>query len=358
MSTIAALHFPETALSRQDCAAPLLFFSAISSFLVTEEDNHPTDPFCPTIIPAPLGDDLPRFQQLMAELKGNEADFYQGQLANIALDYMEQRDDDTVMAIVNSLAGSPKSPPDKNHERLWQARLLLKLAQMHKEEQAILDQELAKLRGKEQELFEALKGEPEHEEMLAFLAKHDTTPAVRIEVLIKAWAKLFLTADLADTWCLCCPDDTAAAPLLETSEASTGQLPSRLLRLPLPEIANMDDYEEKRQQWRAALAPCLNELARLLPEIAQNGLQATSLTDLTRQAAQWTTQYSQHDIWPEAAQPLNPQQCPPVPHLELFLLGSPAPSLLARLTNEPEPAPSKFSHTILATISRRSATCQ
>ncbi len=329
-------------------------------FLAVEEDQEQENTaLCQPITPAPLGDDLPRFKQLLAELKGNEGDFYQGQLSRMALDYMEHRDDDTVMAIVNSLAGTPQAKADKKKEQLWQARLLLKLAEIQRREHEVLGQELAALRNKEHELFQALKGDPALEEIYATINEQSPQQiSVRIELLIKAWARLFLDGDPGDQWLISTNNDTAAAPLIEANEAITNQLPSRLLRLPLPYI-DMVDFSEKRQQWQEALAPVLEKLAILLPELAHNGIQSSSLADLTQQAAEWTKVYNQHAIWPEPAQPINPKQCLPTPHLEIYLLGCPLPYLLGKLCNESLlPAPGPYSHTLLATISNRSSSCK
>ncbi|MEN8141727.1 MAG: hypothetical protein ABFR97_10960 [Thermodesulfobacteriota bacterium] len=360
MKPLSPLYFPDTDIQRDDIAPLLLFFPFID-YLQTMEGDEEGDGPCRPLVPAPLGDDLPRFKQLLAELKGNEDGFYQGQLSTIALDFMENRDDDSVMAIVNTLAGTPQAKADKAKEKLWQARLILKLAEIQRREQRQLAADLERLSKRQDELFQALKGDSEAEKIFAELtssggARQQPAP-VRVELLIKAWSRLFLANDLGHHFLLACESETAAAPLLEASESLSGQRPSRLLRLPLPEVGEMTDFAPRLQAWHEEIRPTLMEMAELLSQVAENGLQGDSLARLTSQAAQWTKGASENSIWPAPPAPQPDKPCPPTPHLEFHLLGGSSAQLLARLANEGEPPPSPFAHAILAFVSRRSGSC-
>lgn len=360
MSDLAALHFPDTAISLPEVAQSLLFFKRLDYLLATEEEGESGYQACQPLTPAPLGDDLERFQRLLMELKGNPAEFYQGQLSNMALDYMENRDDETVMSIVNSLAGqSPQQKVSALEEQLWQARLMLKLAEIHRQEQQELAERLGELQGREHELYQALKGEAELEEVFAQLQGHSPQPLpVRIEVLVRAWGRLLRSAQLNEYWLLSTTDETAAAPLLEVSEAISGQLPRRLLRLALPELKDLLDYDRKRQQWQEDVASSLTDLARLLPAIAKDGLQEESLAQLSQQAAAWNVYAGKQELWPAAAEARAAKKCQPIPQLEFYLLDVALPPLLARICNEEIlPPAGNYKYTIVAQISRPSGSC-
>ncbi|MBU0681451.1 MAG: hypothetical protein KKD73_08520 [Proteobacteria bacterium] len=366
MTSLVAYHFPETDITVADVHSQLLFFSQIFHLTPLEQESGEPDELCPAYTPAPLGDDLVRFKQLLAELKGNEAAFYQGRLSNLALEYMENRDPKTVQAIISNLhkpgtsaASASEVTSARIREELWQARLLLKLAEILRQEEKVLAEGLASLEERQAELFQALKGEDLDDLLQSLTATARPKFPVRIESLIKAWGRLLLAGD-RQPWFVNCFSGEAAEPFFEVNENISGQRPVRLLRLPLPDCSqDVDNYHEKRQLWLESLADCRQKIATLLQDIASHGLGPTSLADLTQLAAQWTKS-SDQGIWPESPALSTSQKNCATPHLEIYLLNKSIPELLSKLCaqkNPPEPV-GPWRHGLLAVLSSRSSTCK
>ena len=365
MTSLPAYHFPETDITLADVRRQLLFFSQI--FYLTPVENEASEPdgLCTAYTPAPLGDDLQRFRQLLAELKGNEAAFYQGHLSRMALEYMEQRAPDTVRDIISNLH-TPEKPPAvdsknaKDREELWQARLLLKLAEILRQEERELATGLTMMEGRQADLLSELKGVDELQELFPALGATSSPQfSVRIEPLIKAWGRLLLAGD-QQPWFLNCFSPEAAEPFFEANEKLSGQRPVRLLRLPLPDCnQDPEKYGEKRQLWLETLADCRQKIAALLHDIAVHGLGATSLADLSQLAALWTKSAAQN-IWPPPPVASTPQKSCATPHLEIYLLNQSIPELVAALcAQKPAPeSPGPWRHGLLAVLSSRSATCK
>lgn len=358
MTTLRAIHFPETILSPQDVMAQLLLFDTISYITPTATEDEP-NPLCPTYDPAPLGEDAVRFGQLLGELKGNETAFYQGQMSRLALEYLETRDDNTVREIIGSIHGQQKTstPAEQNKdaEKLWKARLLLKLAEIKQREEQEIQQSLQRIKDAQQNMLGDLKGEDEFQDLFHSLANilPNQTP-VRVESLIKSWGKLF-GEGTEDFFILHCFSPEAAAPYLEVSESITGKRPVRLVRLPLPDCSvDPEEFLTKKEQWLQAGDPWLTELKTALHQVAERGLDAVPLATFTKLAGQWTSQVDRAEFWPS---PAATKECGP-PALELYLLGDtilPLTATLCNLKNKTDHSPMK--HGLLAFVSTRPNSC-
>ncbi len=334
--------------------AQLLLFDTISTLIPTPLDIE-QDALCPAYDAVPLGDDAVRFGQLLDELKGNEAAFYQGQMSNMALEYLETRDDDTVRGIIGSLQGEKTSAAgdSKNNEKIWQARLLLKLAEILRREEQEVQGSLQRIKDAQKEMLGDLKGEDEFQDL--FHALSDALPnqtPVRIESLIKGWGQLF-TAGKEHFSILHCFSPEAAEPFMEISESMTGKRPIRLLRLPLPDCGNAPgEFMPKREAWLEKNKSWLAELKTALLTIIEKGAEAADLAALTQLAARWTSQVDQAELWP----PMQPgKDCGP-PALELYLLGAEAKPLTAKLCNTTSQE-NHGQYSLLAVISSRPNSC-
>ena len=321
MTTLKAIHFPETTLSSHDVMGQLLLFNTISYIIPTTTEEEP-DPFCPTYDPAPLGEeDANRFNQLLEELKGNETAFYQGQMSTLALEYLETRDDDTVRDIIKAVHGEEvkkKSPEQqKEFDTLWKARLLLKLAEMMRHEEQDVYTSLQRIKDAQKDMLGDLKGEQEFHDL--FNAITNTLPKqlpVRIESLIKAWGQLFMAHPEPFTILHCYTRD-AAEPFMEVSESITGQRPARIIQLILPEnSASPQEFFQNKKQWQEKNKIWLTTLKTALHTVTQQGLDEASLSTFTKMADQWT----QHIEYTNQASTL-----------EIYLLGDNLPSLLEKL---------------------------
>lgn len=354
MTTLQAIHFPETILSSREVPGQLLLFDTISYIIPTATEDEP-DPLCPAYDPAPLGEDTSRFEQLLEELKGNETAFYQGQMSTLALEYLETRDDNTVRDIIKAVHGeaTDKRSPEqqKEFEQLWQARLLLKLAEMMRREEQDVHDSLQRLKDAQKNMLGDLKGEGEFQDL--FKAITNTLPQqipVRVEALIKAWGRLFM-AKPEDFAILHCYNQETAEPFLEVSEAITGQRPARLLQLALPDYSESpEEFLHKKEQWQQENKKWITELKTTLQNILLNGLTDSDQTTLTDMADQWANQLKQTDFQPQ--QPDAPR------FLEIYLLEENMPALISRLCSIKNKTDQQKPHyTLLAFIADTPDTC-
>ncbi len=334
----------------------LLLFDSISYITPTPNEDEP-DPRCPAYDPAPLGEDATRFGQLLDELKGNETAFYQGQMSTIALEYLETRDDDTVRDIINAVHGekSKKKTPEEieEFEKLWQARLLLKLAEIRRREEQEVHDSFKRIKDAQKDMFGDLKGEEEFQDLFNTLQQNLPEQSQgRVEPLIKAWGQLFTQGTESFT-ILNCFNPDAAEPFMEVSEAITGKRPARLMRLPLPNCAaSPEDYLDKKERWQQKNSSWLAELKTGLNTVCQKGLDEIPLAEFSKMAAEWASQVEQTDLWSEHIP--SPKYGPPA--LEIYLLGAGTQQLIAKLCNIKDKS-KKEPHSLLAVVSSRPTTC-
>lgn len=367
MSQLRALYFPETAITTEQVLQELLFFDSLYFYHSSEPDEHadsqPGEGECHGYPPVPFDDDLQRFKQLIRELKGNEEEFYSGHLSSISLDYMENRDETTVRNLISTIAGPDKTAetreqPNKR-EDLWQARLLLKLAEILAKEEKELQESLTAISGKEEELFDALKGEEGFSSSLGPIPSASTLP-VRPEILLKAWGKLFL-ADQKDHWILTSSQPESVESLFEINEALSRQRPVRLFRIPLPYTDGMDEttFFKLRKSFRHTAKQTLDSFTSLLTETAENGISPETLKEFTSLAADWTRIFDQSGPWgQDTSSPLQKKDGLGAPHLEVYLCSHSLAELLGNFCKIKNHKQNTHTHGIIALKSRKSSTCK
>jgi hypothetical protein len=368
MIPLTALYFPDTSLSARQVSQELIFFDKVYHYLPSEtdgsDDSVAVAGICEGYPPVPFAEELNRFRQLIRELKGNEAEFYSGHLSSIAAGQEKNRDERSVRSLINSIEGT--SPADQSgaradiREGLWQARLLLKLAEILYQEEQELQQELSAIAVKERELFESLKGEGEIPFALSGLTVESRLP-VRPEILLKAWAKLFL-ADRrqGEHTILVTNQEQAAETLFDANEALSGQRPVRLFRIPLPGGSAMDmaAYINDRATFRAGARDIIDGFTSTLSAtLASGGVTQETLKGFTRLAAEWTKNLHNCTAWQTASAPSGQEnKCQGEPHLEVYLCNRSLPGLLAHLCradSESHGAPA-----IIALKSSKKSTCK
>ncbi len=224
-----------------------------------------------------------RFQSLARELKGHEAEFHGGLLASLSAGHGD-RDEASVGSLVSSLRSSRTTAdsPKTTEETLWKAMLLLKLAEMFREEEREIAQGFLTISGKEAELFAAIRGEETEDEgedeeeaqALRELAAATTPggPAINLTRLAKAWGRLYLRdAQAAKFPLLVATQAELQGMLAEVYEALTGTPPIQLISLTLPaQKANAEDGA-LAEQFKNATEAARVHFNRLLLEIAASG---------------------------------------------------------------------------------------
>lgn len=234
-----------------------------------------------------------RFDSLARELNGHEAEFHGGLLASLSAGYGD-RDEASAGSLASSLRSGPKTAqPQKAEEAiLWQAMLLLKLAEMFREEEREIAKGFLAISDKEAELFAAIRGEEteeeegdeEEEQALRELAaaKGPGGPTININRLARAWGRLYIRDAKATEFPLLVTTQAELHGLLaEGYETLTGKLPKQLVSLSLPNQEENTKDAALLEKFKPATEPAREHFNRLLLEIAASGaLSAELLAEL------------------------------------------------------------------------------
>ena len=307
MTQLTALRFPDTLVTTASVSQELFFFDRIDFYQSTESEiGDNLDPLadlklCVGYPPAPLGDDLERFRMLLSELKGHEGEFYSGVLSSLTLDYLGNRDGEKTWELISSLQRQGKTVQDKKarnrEEVLWQARLLLKLAEVIKREEEAMEVSMASVADQERDLFSQLKDGDinDLDEPLAVKPATATRPSGRTGPLLKAWGQLFL-ADRQPHGILTANNAEAALTILDVEESLAGQAPECAAKLILPSPLMMDGFSGEREDFRSGAAGILNDFAGLLGDLSEKGLDEETARKLDQAAEQWNRQVEESGL--------------------------------------------------------------
>jgi hypothetical protein len=291
MNKLTPLLFPDTLVTDELMRRELFFFEQIMFYQPVEpeqEDLSAADQLCRAYCPAPLGEDRERFALLLQELKGHEKEFYNGMLSSMNLEYLENRDSETTLELIMSMQGKP-APNRKNQKTdeekiLWQARLMLKLAEIRQQEDDEIGEVLSSIAEKEKNLFQKIKGVEEIINDPAISAGVVPAP-IKIEPLLRAWGHLFLV-DHRPVRLLNTANDEAAAILLDVDETLAHQAPEKICRLPLP-LVDSAKFSWNRKTFHQEAASTIDKLGRLLQDAAENGGNDSICRQLDEAAAEW-----------------------------------------------------------------------
>jgi hypothetical protein len=240
------------------------------------EGDEPV-PGCEARVVAPLGPDRQRFLALVLEMTGRGAEDFKGPLLARAAGGGRDRDEGSGWGLTAALhRGNPATAELEmaRRERLWQARLVLKLAERVAIAEAEIERELAAVNRRQAQLLRALQGEDGDEDFLPL-----PDPVVpgrqlfRIREQLGAWAALY-SEDRQPESILVTDSPEAGEMLLEEVEK---RRPDGIVSLPdlwLPAGAG------------AAGTPVRAALARALTGLL-GGLTDQGLAALGEAAAAW-----------------------------------------------------------------------
>lgn len=323
----------------------LLYFDRVFLYSPTEEPPALLPPEFAGLYrhqaPAPLGDGLPGFRQLLRDMTSHRSEYYGGGLSKIS--QATQVDEESVRQLISRLAPQAAVPGPEG--TLMQARLLLALAEVRDQEEREIRETLARIEGQGHSMLQGLTQEEDDEddaaELALLLAGHDRHASDTLEKRLWAWAHLFLSdPQRADHWLVTTTPEVMAI-LTELTTTRIDEAPLRLLSLPLASEAIMaptpEAYLQERTAWRETAAPCLATLASALNNAALN--ESTGPSD-SLQAA-W-------DACPKGALPWGEQGDAT---LDLFLLPLSLPALMAKLAKRPAPDPAAaLPHAVVAVL--------
>ncbi len=294
--SLPALFSPETSPQPTDlqpfrllCDA--LFFYALPSENTTQPGHEDSGT---GYTPVRLSEEeQARFQSLARELKGHEAEFHGGLLASLSAGHGD-RDEASVGSLASRLrsGAKPVDPHKAKDEALWQAMLILKLAEMYREEEREIAQGFLAISGKEAELFAAIRGEgaeeegrdEEEEQALRELAaaRPLSGPTINLTRLAKAWGHLYARDARAEEFPLLVTSHEDLQGLLaEVYETLTGKSPRQLVSLALPTPTQGAEDAGLVEKFRADTGASREHFNGLLMGIAASGtISAERLTEL------------------------------------------------------------------------------
>ena len=293
--SLKALFSPETSPSAEDLHVFRLLCDTLF-FYVLPGGTPPTPPqlatgYAPVHLPEK---EQSRFESLVHELKGHEAEFHRGLLASFFTAHAD-RDEASAGSLAASLrAGAKSSDPRKTEdEALWQAMLILKLAEMFREEEREINRGFLALSGKEAELFAAIRGDgteedgedEEEKQALREVAAATTLsgPTINLARLAKAWGHLYLRdAEAGEIPLLVTNHQELQGLLAEAYEALTDGTPRQMVSLALPGRTESEGHDDTlTEKFRAETEEARTHFNRLLTEIATGGsISAEQLTAL------------------------------------------------------------------------------
>jgi hypothetical protein len=255
MKTLETLYFPDTAILSIRQLPLFLLFPTVHIIAPVEDDQQKTETFITKNFyryhtPHPLGEDRQRFLYLINDIQ-NRKDDYAAQLSHLTLASMSEKQntgESSKHQIVSSLLGRPqnggKSENIGRDDLLWQARLVLKIAEVLDREEEEVARSLAFLEESETDLFDKLKGEDDDDQDIADLyddlknvrAKLGRPRSESIKKRLKAWFRFIEDAELPDCSIWSTSRQETTDILFENHEKKHGEQPEHLASLELPAV--------------------------------------------------------------------------------------------------------------------------
>ncbi|MBL4902049.1 MAG: hypothetical protein JKY62_05305 [Desulfocapsa sp.] len=272
MQSLNSLYFPETILPRhlRNCLLllpdSLHLLQPVEPTKDTPEVTPADDIFmkqgiCQVHTPSLPGKDQERFMRLLNEIRTRKDSFAE-QLSSLTLAHLSQetnRGDHSRQAIMSSLLdrqvpADTESEEESKKAELWQARLVLALAEILDREEAELASSLADIDDSELALFQDLKGEEaggeEGEddsplaELMRIKAKINQPRPGTVKRRLQAWKTLYSATTLPENfWFWMTSQEEAAELLINNYETQSGRNGVPLLLLDLPEQIYMRDTD-------------------------------------------------------------------------------------------------------------------
>jgi hypothetical protein len=286
MQSLNSLYFPETVLPRHLRNCLLLLPDTLHLLQPVEPGREKTDEssdddifmeqsICQVHTPSLLGKDRDRFLGLIEEISTRK-DSYAEQLSSLTLAHLSKeqgRGDHTHQAIMSTLLDG-QVPSDTEEEEevkraaLWQARLVLALAEILDKEEAELAETLSDIDDTEMALFQELTGEKTDDteeenpfaELMRIKAKLSQPRPGTIKRRVQAWKTLYASGTLPENfWLWMSSQEEAAELLISSYETQAGRNAVPLLLLDLPEqmymrekdgLESIRNFQEKASEIR------------------------------------------------------------------------------------------------------------
>lgn len=281
MSDFSLLLGPETLPAPADCRALLFLADRLAYYQPLADAPQPGElavlektNLCRGYAPVALGSHEARFRQLLQEMGQAGSEFYGGSLNALARSHQPHPEEAAVWSLVTRLRQQGHGTPEAEQEleTIWNALLLLKLAERYLAEEQEIAVHLASVNRKQAALFEELKGDEDFAAHLAALQAEEQAAASLLdqEKLTRAWGQLFLR-DSEEHPLLALSHPGPAMLLLDLAASVSDARPIALCTLPVPEL-DETGFADALHQWRTSAAGLLAELHTLLLTFAREGV--------------------------------------------------------------------------------------
>jgi hypothetical protein len=282
MPTITSLHCPETIDQYSSFRQLLLFFDSLTQLQPAEDSKQTENPLVKAgmleqYAPLPFGNDLVKFNRLIKDIRRHSPDFYGSSLSSLSSSPLPV-DESSVKQLIAQMNPDTKSRENaqRTEETFLQARLLLRLAEIHENEEKELQEKIYSINLKEARLLTALKGGDE--ELSALINSQDMQMSAespeRFKRRLKAWAVLFLADQKEPPWLITMGPNDAFDLLKETiaSKTRAEHLFTISLAGPIAEVQDDHKYAAFLADFQSKTETCRKTLFDQLKQTAETGI--------------------------------------------------------------------------------------
>jgi hypothetical protein len=326
MKHVSALFFPETEPSLHTMAKLLIFFDSLSYYQPTESvsaDNKDINflaDLCTSHVPAPLpAEELYRFNRLLREMETSRPDelarLFSAATAPQATGQTRDQDETSASRVYSTLQTDAETKTSNRHkELLWQARLILKLAEILDRREVEVRHGLTRVSSMEKKVFAVLDGrhepDPDAPAPISSLGKPEQQPAEYIfpaepsfgtsnqfiPLRIKAWAELFLADSVEQqSLILVTANQECGSTLLTGYENFRRREAAKLFSLSIPSLQftgyHGAKYIENRKKFRKTFQANIKSLEQYLQKTAdsvrKDSVNQDQLSELTANISSW-----------------------------------------------------------------------
>ncbi len=265
--------FPDS-LPKDELLFPLVQFFAEAVYTLPVENSLPVPEELPPLAggllaqgllslhyPAPLGAERERFLSLLEELRQRPIDY-----AALALSgRREMESKNNIISAVRRQQAGQNGPEDADGRAaaLWQARLVLKLAELAERQEEEIRQSLRRIARREQEIFRTLRDM----DSLSSQGPAEAAPpdSRRTRLRLKAWRTLNSLGSPSPARAFVAADQDAFELLVEECGEARA-----VVAVPLPAVLAGEDFAAKRVTFRHAAADLLTNLPASFDQDAWN----------------------------------------------------------------------------------------
>ena len=295
MQSLNSLYFPETVLPHHLRNALLLLPDCLHLLQPVEGDDSTSADlfmekgFCQAHTPSPLGKDRERFLALIHEIQEQKSTNAE-QFSNLTLARLSEEKQQGEQSHRSIIAGltqgafieKAEESETQRAERLWNARLVLALAEILDKEEAELAESFSDIDSNEMDLFQALKGEMDDEaapeendpfaELTRIRAKLSQQRPGTVKRRWQAWKALYTSSAAEEKlWLWTTGNEEAGEMLISEYETTSGRNSAPLLRLNIPAQMPLRDkdametilhFREKANDIRLRITGKLNDTVK------------------------------------------------------------------------------------------------